>query len=165
MHYLFNEEINGDSVNSLVDKLETADKEEHINLWFATNGGSSSSMGFLINYFNSIKDKLTITITEKLLSAGTSILTDFKGKILLDLDDLDCILFHCADRESYRFRKDSTFHNAKILSKQDKEYNINFAKKVKNKGLLTEKQLRDLLKGNDVVVYKDQFKKWKKFAQ
>ena len=52
-------------------------------------------------------------------------------------------------------------HNPKILSKQDKEYNINFAKKVKNKGLLTEKQLKNLLAGRDVVVYLEQFKKWK----
>ena len=161
MHYLFNEEITEDSVNNLVEKLESADKEEKINLWFGTNGGSSSSMGFLVNYFNSIKDRLIITIAEKLLSAGTSILTDFEGKIILDLDDLDCILFHGADRESYRFRKDSTFHDAKILSKQDKEYNINFAKKVKNKKLLTDKQLKNLLKGRDVVVYKEQFKNWK----
>ena len=161
MHYLFNEEITEDSVNNLVEKLESADKEEKINLWFGTNGGSSSSMGFLVNYFNSIKDRLTITITEKLLSAGTSILVDYGGKIILDLDDLDCILFHGADRESYRFRKDSTYHDSKILSKQDKEYNINFAKKVKNKGLLTEKQLKNLLAGRDVVVYLEQFKKWK----
>ena len=161
MHYLFNEEITEDSVNNLVEKLESADKEEKINLWFGTNGGSSSSMGFLVNYFNSIKDRLAITVTEKLLSAGTSILVDFEGKIILDLDDLDCILFHGADRESYRFRKDSTFHCAKILSKQDKEYNINFAKKVKNKKLLTEKQLKNLLAGRDVVVYLEQFKKWK----
>ena len=161
MYYLFNEGINEESVNNLVDKLENVDKEENINLWFATAGGASSAMGFLVNYFNSIKDKLTITFTEKLLSAGTSILTDFEGKIILDLDDLDCILFHGADRESYRFRKDSTFHDAKILSKQDKEYNINFAKKVKNKKLLTDKQLKDLLKGRDVVVYKEQFKNWK----
>lgn len=161
MYYLFNEEITEESVNNLVDKLESADKDENINLWFATVGGASSAMGFLVNYFNSIKDRLTITITEKLLSAGTSILTDFEGKIILDLDDLDCILFHGADRESYRFRKDSTFHCAKILSKQDKEYNINFAKKVKNKKLLTDKQLKNLLKGKDVVVYKEQFKKYK----
>ena len=161
MHYLFNEEITEDSVNNLVEKLESADKEEKINLWFGTNGGSSSSMGFLVNYFNSIKDRLAITVTEKLLSAGTSILVDFEGKIILDLDDLDCILFHGADRESYRFRKDSTYHDSKILSKQDKEYNINFAKKVKNKGILTDKQLKNLLKGRDVVVYKEQFKNWK----
>ena len=161
MHYLFNEEITEDSVNNLVEKLESADKEEKINLWFGTNGGNSSSMGFLVNYFNSIKDRLTITITEKLLSSGTSILVDFEGKIILDLDDLDCILFHGADRESYRFRKDSTYHDPKILSKQDKEYNINFAKKVKNKGILTEKQLKNLLAGRDVVVYLEQFKKWK----
>lgn len=161
MHYLFNEEISEETVNNLVEKLESADKEEKINLWFGTTGGNSPCMGFLVSYFNSIKDRLTITITERLLSAGTSILVDYEGKIVLDLDDLDCVLFHGADRESYRFRKDSTYTDSKILSKQDKEYNINFAKKVKNKGLLTEKQLKNLLAGRDVVVYKQQFEKWK----
>ena len=31
MHYLFNEEIIEDSVNNLVDKIESTDKEENIN--------------------------------------------------------------------------------------------------------------------------------------
>ena len=31
MHYLFNEEITEDSVNNLVDKIESTDKEENIN--------------------------------------------------------------------------------------------------------------------------------------
>ena len=159
MYYYFNNEITTESVNDLVDKLSQV--EDEINLWFSTNGGNSPAMTFLINYFNSISDRLTITLTNDVWSAGTQILTDFKGKIKLDLDDLDSVLFHCADRESYSFRKDSTITDRKILVKQDKEYNKKMAEKIKEKKLLTEKQLKDFIKGKDVVVYREQFKKWK----
>ena len=161
MYYYFNNEITTESVNELVDKLSQAESEEKINLWFSTNGGQSSSMTFLINYFNSISDRLTITLTNDVWSAGTQILYDYKGKIELDLEDLDSILFHCADRETYSFRKDSTITDRKMLVKQDKEYNQKTVEKIKKKKLLTDKQLKDFIKGKDVVVYKEQFKKWK----
>ena len=159
MYYYFNNEITTESVNELVDKLSQA--EDEINLWFSTNGGQSSAMTFLINYFNSVSDRLTITLTNDVWSAGTQILYDYTGKIELDLEDLDTILFHCADRETYSFRKDSTITDRKMLVKQDKEYNQKTAEKIKKKKLLTGKQLKDFIKGKDVVVYKEQFKKWK----
>ena len=159
MYYYFNNEITTESVNELVDKLSQA--EDEINLWFSTNGGQSSAMTFLINYFNSVSDRLIITLTNDVWSAGTQILYDYTGKIELDLEDLDTILFHCADRETYSFRKDSTITDRKMLVKQDKEYNQKTAEKIKKKKLLTGKQLKDFIKGKDVVVYKEQFKKWK----
>lgn len=159
MHYYFNREITTETVNELIDKLEQFDGE--INLYFSTNGGHSPSMSFLINYFNSIKDRLTITLVDDVWSAGTQILYDFKGNVILDLDELDSILFHCADRESFNIRKDSTICDQKILAKQDVEYNQKIAEKIKKKGLLTDKQLKQFLNGRDVVVYKEQFKNWK----
>jgi|GEM_PF-3143202 len=159
MHHYFNREITTETVNDLVEKLEQFDGE--INLYFSTNGGHSPSMSFLINYFNSIKDRLVITLVDDVWSAGTQILYDFKGKIILDLDELDSILFHCSDRETFNIRKDSTICDQKILAKQDKEYNLKVAEKIKNKGLLTEKQIKQFLNGNDVIVYKDTFSKWK----
>lgn len=159
MYYYFKQEITVDSVNELIDRLSSSQGD--INLYFSTIGGCSSAMTFLIDYFNSIADRLTITLTHDVWSAGTQILVDFKGKIRLDLDELDSILFHCADRESYGIRKDSTICDIKILRKQDKEWNKNFAEKIKNKELLTPKQLKQYLKGKDVIVYKGQFKNWK----
>lgn len=159
MHYYFKQEISTESVNNLVEKLEQAEGE--INLYFSTNGGDSTAMSFLISFFNSIADRLTITLTNDVWSAGTQILYDFKGKIKLDLDELDSILFHSADRETFNFRRDSTICDQKILVKQDKEYNLKVAEKIKQKKLLTEKQLKDFLKGRDVLVYKDTFSKWK----
>ncbi len=158
MHYYFKQEISTESVNSLVEKLEQAEGE--INLYFSTNGGDSTAMSFLISFFNSVADRLTITLTNDVWSAGTQVLYEYKGKIKLDLDELDSVLFHSADRETYNFRKDSTICDTKILVKQDKEYNLKVAEKIKQKKLLTEKQLKDFLKGKDVVVYKEQFKNW-----
>lgn len=131
MHYYFNREITTETVNDLIDKLEHFDGE--INLYFSTNGGHSPSMSFLISYFNSIKDRLTIVLTEDVWSAGVYILTDFYGKIKIDLDEMDSMVFHVADRESFNIRKDSNICNQRILAKQDKEYNKKLAEKIKNK--------------------------------
>ena len=122
MHYYFKQEISTESVNNLVSRLEQAKGE--INLYFSTNGGDSTAMSFLISFFNSISDKLTITLTNDVWSAGTQVLYDFKGKIKLDLDELDSVLFHSADRETFNFRRYSTICDQKILVKQDKEYNL-----------------------------------------
>jgi hypothetical protein len=155
-YYYFNYGIEPETVNNLIDKLSSI--EGKINLYFSTNGGNSPSMGFLIKYFNSISDRLIITLTGYVCSAGTQILTDYKGKIKIDLFEMDYFLFHAADRESLNIRKGKS---DKILNKQDLEWNKNFAKKLKKKELLTDKQIKDYLKGKDIIIYKDQYKKWK----
>ena len=87
MYYYFKQEISTESVNNLVEKLEQAEGE--INLYFSTNGGDSTAMSFLISFFNSVADRLTITLTNDVWSAGTQVLYEYKGKIKLDLDGLD----------------------------------------------------------------------------
>ena len=157
--YYFNDEISTETVNNLVEKLQSFEGE--IDLWFSTNGGESVSMAFLINYFNLIKDRLTITLADKIWSAGTFILTDYYGKIRIEYNEMDSFLFHVGDRRMHLQSVDRDIENAKILAKQDREVNLIFAEKVRKKGLLTEKQLKDYLRGKDVVVYKDTFKNWK----
>ena len=49
----------------------------------------------------------------------------------------------------------------RVLKRQTKQLNENFAKKIKEKGLLTDTQLKRYINGYDVVVYKQQFDKWK----
>lgn len=158
MYYYFNDEITTESVNSLVEILQGFDNNEKINLWFSTNGGNTDAMEFLIHYFNSIAQNLEITITQTLCSSGTMILEDFKGKI--NIYDLDFCLFHVADRETYNFRNNSS-KNKKEIIKQDKLYNLNSAEKIKKRGLLTDKQIKDFLNGKDVYVYQEQIKTWK----
>jgi hypothetical protein len=158
MHsYYFNDEITVESVNELVEKLQTV--EGKIELWFSTNGGSSSVMTFLISFLNRRKEDITVVLTDRCYSAGGDILVFFEG--IIKIVELDAVLFHLADREQYSFRKDDYTVNHKILAKQDKEHNLLFAEKLKNKGLLTDSQLRQFLQGRDVVVYQKQYEQWK----
>ena len=154
--FFFRDEISVDSVNGLVQKLQA--EAGPISLWFSTNGGTSSAMEFLMTYLNSRAEEITITLTDKIYSAGTQILTDFNGTI--EIKELDSILFHVADRETYNFRKDSYSADFKIISKQDRAYNLRCAAKFKQRNLLTDKQIKDFLKGKDVVIYQEQFLKY-----
>ena len=153
MHYFFDREISVESVNEVISILQN---EEKINLYFSTNGGSPSAMMLLIEFLNSRDTE--ITLIDSLMSAGTLLFTDFTGKITIS-DGLDFIMFHMFDRESYSLRKG--FVDEKKITKQDFEGNVNFAKKLKKKGLLTEKQVKQFLKGKDIFAYKDTINKWK----
>lgn len=155
-HY-FNDKINNKTVNNLVDKLQSM--EGKIILQFATTGGNVDSMRFLILYLNSRKENIKIIFTDELSSAGADILIDFEGDMTFD-EGLDFIFFHCGDRMSYPLRASSTI-NWKIVTKQDVERNRIYAEKIKNKELLTPKQLKDFNANKDVIVYKEQFKEYK----
>lgn len=155
-NYFFSQDITINSINDLVERLESG--EGKFNLYFATDGGSPEAMSFLIQYMNTRKDEIEVTLTNAVMSAGTKILTDFKGKINIS-DGLDVVMFHMWDRESYSLRKG--FANDRLLTAQDFEENKKFAKKLKKKKFLTDKQIKQFLKGKDVFVYKKQIKTWK----
>ena len=155
-HY-FNNDITVESVNNLVEKLQTI--EGKIRLYFSTDGGDPTAMDFLLDFLNSRKEDITIILTDRIYSAGADILILFEGTIELN-EHLDCILFHLLDRQKYAFRTDGYTANPKILARQDMEYNIKFAEKIKNKELLTDKQLKQFLQGKDVIIYKKQYKQW-----
>jgi hypothetical protein len=154
-HY-FNDKINNKTVNNLVDKLQSM--EGKINLWVTTDGGMSDEMDFLIAYLNSRKDDITITLTGIVQSAGTHLLFEFLGDLIMG-EGLDCFMFHATDRLVYPVRDAGAIKDVE-LSKNDKQTNLNSAKKIKNKGLLTDKQLKQFSRGKDVVVYREQFKTW-----
>jgi hypothetical protein len=155
-NYFFDKEISVDTINELVDKLQ--DREGKINLYFSTDGGSPDAMSFLIEYINTREEEIEITIIDWLMSAGTLLLTDFKGKIKLH-PGLDFILFHLFDRESYSLRKSDVSKD--ILTKQDFRKNQIFAEKLKDRGILNSKQIKKFLKGENVVIFQDEFRKWK----
>lgn len=154
MNYFFDKSITVENVNELIEKLQNS--EDKINLWFSTEGGNPDAMSFLIKFLNS-KNGVRITLTNWVMSTGTHILTDFKGEIKLG-EGLDFLLFHMVDRESYSLRKGEI--DESILTKQDFARNKIFAKKLKKKGLLTDKQIKRFLNGKDVIVYQEQFSKW-----
>ena len=159
MHYYFNDKITTETINELVEKLSQEDGD--ITLYFGTQGGETASMKFLINYLNSIKDRVKITFVDRVWSAGSFLFLYFEGKMQIDLEETDSILWHIGDRQMYLSAVDRDLEDRNILKKQDKEYNQKIAEKIKEKGFLTDKQIKDFLKGKDVIIYKDTFKKWK----
>jgi len=111
-------------------------------------------MDYLIHYLNKRKNEITVYLIGEIISAGTKLLTDFKGKIILH-EGLDFIMFHKWDRKIYTLRK-SNFIDNSILVKYTDEENKKFSKKLKKLGL-TKKQLKKYNKGKDVVIYKENF--------
>ena len=151
MNYYFNEVITKESINDLVEKITNT--EGKVNLWFSTEGGYVTPMYFLCGVLNKRKEDIEITLVETVMSAGIILLVEFKGKINFS-EHLDCLMFHMFDRQSYSLRKG--YLNKKVLTKQDFETNKIFAKKLEKKGLLNKKQIKKFLKGEDIILYKNE---------
>ena len=160
-YYYFNDKINNKTVNNLVDKLQSF--EGKVNLWFTTDGGVSDEMDFLIAYLNNRKDDITITLTGIIQSAGTHLLFEFLGDLIMG-EGLDCFMFHATDRLVYSVRDSHAIKDIE-LSKNDKQTNLNSAEKIKNKGLLSDKQIKQFLQGKDLVLYKEEAKTWSIWKQ
>ena len=75
--YYFNDDINVETVNNLLDKLSGF--EDKIDLYFSTYGGEMSPMDFLVKCLNTFGERLTVTLTDTVMSAGVKILTDYTG--------------------------------------------------------------------------------------
>ena len=110
-------------------------------------------MYFLCGVLNERKEDVEITLVETVMSAGIILLVEFKGKINFS-EHLDCLMFHMFDRQSYSLRKG--YLNEKVLTKQDFETNKIFAKKLEKKGFLNKKQIKKFLKGEDIILYKNE---------
>lgn len=159
MHYYFNQPINTNTVNELVEKLTD---EEQINLWFSTTGGDIDSMFFLLDFLDTIKDKLVITLSSRVCSIGTLLLTDFKGKLEIN-PDYYFTLFHKIDCDYDSQRK--TEPNSKMIISYMKRDNAALLKKYVDKGILNPEQAKKFEEGEDVVLYRDDMMKLPMFAK
>ena len=159
MYYYFDKSINNETVNDLVSKLE--DRED-INLWFSTSGGQVDSMVFLVNFFNSIKDKLTITFASRVSSIGLILLTDFEGKLEIS-QDYDFSIFHKIDCQLDSQRKCDV--NSKVIISYLEKDNIKLLQKFTDKGILNSEQAKRFEEGEDVVLYRDDIMKLSMFAK
>ncbi len=152
--YYFEDDIHKDSVNELMERLW--DKDE-VKLYFATFGGEVDSMRYLIDVLNA-KKNITVVLNSYLGSAGTLLLTEYTGKLEI-LPTVEYFLFHKFDREVYTLRKQKIDHN-KLVSFTEEENKI-FAEKLKQKEILTDKQIKQFLKGEDVIIYREQIQNFK----
>lgn len=152
-HYYFDDAITIESVNNLVSLIQ--DKGE-IDLWFQTEGGNTEAMEYLVSVFNSFGENIKITLNGALMSAGTKILTDYTGRLRIH-EDIECFLFHKWDREMYNLREQVV--KTDKLIRQTESKNIEFAKKLKDKGILNKKQIKKYMKGKDVIMYRKEILK------
>lgn len=152
--YLFENEINPETVQNLIDTLVGVPSAD---LFFCTVGGELPAMKALIHFINNHPD-IVIYVTGYLASAGTFLLTDCNKEIYLT-EDLDFILFHQADRPvEGQFRKRKI--DEKILYLQTEEVNKQLADKYKRLGL-NSKEIKEYFKGEDVILYRKDFSRLK----
>lgn len=152
--YHFDNSIDWESVQELIDILA---QHEKIDLFFTTEGGEIAEVRVLIHYLNTRKEDIDIYLTDVIMSAGTFLLTDFEGKIIIT-DSLDCILFHKTDRQVYTRRQQ--FVSIPILLEQLDKDNELMAKKFLDLGL-TKSEIKDYKEGKDVVLYRKDFNRLK----
>jgi ATP-dependent protease ClpP protease subunit len=147
---IFSDNIDSETVQSLIDTLSVHDK---IDLFFTTSGGETFAMEALIHYLNARKKDIEVYLTDVVASCGAFILVDFQGKIHLS-ESLECVLFHVADRMLYTQRKNDL--EIKALKEQVKEYNTLYAEKFKSLGF-TAKEIIQYKQGKDVILYRKDF--------
>lgn len=148
----FDDHINVQTVLGLIKEIEA---QEEVDLYFSTEGGEVDAMNVLIHSLNRHPD-IEIFITSVLGSAGTHLFAYCYRKIHLT-KGLDYIFFHCTDRESYNIRK-SRYIDKEVLVQQDIEHNKDLAKRFRKIGL-TEEEIKSYLEGEDVILYRKDFKR------
>lgn len=153
VHY-FNDEITPESVQELIGILSAVPS---VDLFITTPGGVEPAAKVLLHFVNQHPD-IRIYLTGYIASAGTFFMTDCDKEVYIT-DELDWILFHHGDRDyGGKFRKSTL--NSEILYQQDKEGNQKYLDKYKRLGL-NSKELKEIDKGEDVVLYKKDFSRLK----
>ena len=148
--YIFDDDIEQETIQNCIDAIHM---HPEVDLFFSTQGGETCMMDAFINYLNLRQDEITVHLTDAVASAGTFLLTDFKGEIVLT-ENLEWLMFHQTDRLTYSNRK--SFFNETVLKKQLIEYNKKYSKKFKELGL-TDKEIKAYNSGKDVFLYRKDF--------
>lgn len=149
--YIFNDEIEPDSVQNLIDILYNYPS---VDLYFSSEGGYVYLMDALMRAMNQHGD-LRVYLTYQVMSAGTDILFDFIGEIFIE-KELEVIMFHNYSRALPEAKPgDIDFRK---LRNHTKLKNANYYKKLEKLGL-SKKELNLLKKGGDVFWYREDFDK------
>ena len=153
VHY-FDDEITPESIQNLIGILSAVPS---VDLFICTPGGELCSMKVLLHFVNNHPD-IKVYLTNYIASAGTFFLIECDKEVYIT-EELDWILFHQGDREfGGKFRKQPLDQTE--MYKQLEETNKVFADKFKRLGL-TSKEIKDYMKGEDVILYKKDFHRLK----
>ena len=148
VHY-FADGIDSNTVNELIDVLH---QHEKVDLFFATPGGDISAMKVLIHYMESHPD-LMLYLTVQICSAGTLLITDYSGPIVLH-EELDYFMFHVPDIDMFTTR--SNGFDKKQLERIIKTNAYHESMKLTLLGF-PDKEVKKFLKGQDIYLYKIDF--------
>lgn len=153
---LFEDVFDNESVNLLIYNLKR--NKRPIDLFLSTPGGSVAAAKALIHHINNNMTDINIYLTGFVASAGTFFLTDCTKPIYLT-EDLIFLLFHTVDmpKETMTRKEDVS---SKELKKQLDAQNKELADKYKALGL-NDKELKNFLKGEEVVLYQKDFSRLK----
>lgn len=150
--YIFGEDIEQKPVQELIDVLHSHEK---IDLYFYTDGGVLLIMEALIRYMNQHPD-LNIYLTYQVYSSGFDIMMKFKGNIFLT-KELDFFMVHACDRKTYTIRKQD-WDSTKLVW-YTLERNIEYCKQLKENHNFTDGEIKQIMNGEDVFIYRDDFKR------
>lgn len=148
---LFEDDIDTDTIIKIVTEIHQYD---NVCLYFATNGGYVTDMMFLIDVLNN-HPKIEVILNSYLGSAGTRLLTKYKGKLKI-AKTFEYFLFHKQGRKVYQLREQVI--NSKKLIGISEASNIKDGNKLLKLGIFNKKQYKNYMKGKDVVIFKKDIK-------
>ena len=152
---VFDSEITNETINALINDIVSFDGE--VDLFFATNGGTNIETTAFIHFLNNqCKDKVRMFFTGSVASNGVNILMNFEGEKYIT-EDLYYILIHKSAGNITSSRGDKYIDE---IRKQFQIDNKNQLKKYTAFYKLTKEEKKNYNKGEDIILYKDDFKRF-----
>ncbi len=158
---MFDNLISDETMQNLMDKMSDY---PFVNLYFSTAGGDINTARAFVDYLNRRTAPGDISVRVFLnhicCSAGTLLLTDFKGQLYLTVD-FRFFMFHSPDQMTYNIRKDSEREKLlKFLHEDNEQYYTQLSEIG-----LTEAEVESVRQGDDVYIFRDDLKRLnRKFA-
>lgn len=153
----FESELLKDSIQELVDRINSLPKGIPIKLYFCTNGGSPVYTEYLVEFLNTRYEDITIYCLHYIISSGVQILLNFKGKIVLT-KHLDYVLIHLENR-TLDIHKEGP--DGDILRSYSLEEHKKYMEELKAFSL-TKTQRKVISERKDLYIYRNDFKVFKK---
>lgn len=149
---IFDDIIDFQSVPELITKLNT---ELPVSLFLSGDGGAYYYEKILAHTINGLNN-ITIYPFGSCSSAMANLVVFDLDCPVIITDKCESLMFHKCDRYSHRLRKTGELDHRELL-KIDKKINRKQRRNLKQ--ILTQKQLKTFDKGEDVILYRKDYKK------
>lgn len=152
---VFDDEITNESTNALIGDIHNYEGE--VDLFFSTNGGMNIETTAFVHFLNTqCIDKIRIFFTGTASSNGANIMMDFKGEKYIS-SDLDYVLIH---KSHGRVDTGRGKKYVEKIPEQFDELNRESLKKYVKFFKLTKEEKDVYNRGEDVMLYKEDFKRF-----